>query len=311
MRSSYPAGRMQGQGRAALAAAVAVALAAACGSGDERPAVEPAHRTPPAAEVSELEIRGSGSNVDRFALCPPPGELGQQWFPAPPPWTPPAPSADAGPVLVDQDFIARTQGRSSTELAAEATHRDFRTCHRRTLTHGSSPTGRVAIVVRVGPDGKVAQVEQYAACEIDPEAIACMKGVAARLRFPPPANGSDTITIPATFASREGLRRTASSTNDAYTAAAYLTLEAARPALHECDARARREGRQLQATGTFTMTVAADGRVTKTHVDPYTGERMLLECAVRALDQLAFAPPPGGQGVVIARLNFNPRQGLR
>jgi hypothetical protein len=228
------------------------------------------------------------------------------------PWTPPpAPAGDAGTFYVDQDVVARTAGRSPSELAAEATHRDFRSCYRRTLTHGASPVGRVAIVVRVGPDGKVAKVEEYAACEIDPEAIACMKGVAARLRFPPPASGSDTITIPATFTSREGLRRTSATANDAYTASAYLTLEAARPALHECDVQARSAGRPSHATGTFTMNVAADGRVTRTHVDPYTGERTLLECAVRALDQLAFAPPPGGQGVVIARLNFNPRQGAR
>lgn len=306
MRSSYPREPMKG--RAAFAAGVLVV--AGCG-GEEKPPVEPPHRTPPAAEVSELEIRGGGANVDRFTLCPPPGELGQQWFPPPPEWTPPPSSGNAGATVVDQDFIARNAGRSATELAAEATHRDFRSCHRRTLTHGASPTGRVAIVLRIGADGKVAKVEEYAACEIDPEAIACMKGVAARLRFPPPPNGSDTITIPATFTSREGPTRTAGSVNDAYTASAYLTIEGARPLLHECDAEARREGRPLQATGTFTMNVAADGRVTRTHVDPYTGERTLLECASRALDRLTFAPPPGGQGVVVARLNFNPRQGLR
>lgn len=281
-----------------------------CGNAD-RPEVEAAHRTPPAAEISELEIRGGGFGADRFAMCPPPGELGQQWIPAPTPWTPAAPSADAGPVVVDQDFIARTGGRSPTELAVEATHRDFRSCYRRTLTHGASPEGRVAIVLRVGPDGRVAKVEEYAACEIDPEAIMCMKGVAQRLRFPPPAGGSDTITIPAVFTTREGVRRTSATTNDAYAASAYLTLEGARPALHACDEQARAEGRPLQATGTFTMNVAANGRVTKTHVDPFTGERSLLECGVRALDSLTFAPPPGGQGVVIARLNFNPRQGVR
>lgn len=308
MRSSYPDGPMRA--RAALPVGIALSLIGACG-GEEKPPVEPAHRTPPNAEISELEIRGGGVGVDRFALCPPPGELGQQWFPAPAAWTPAPASADAGPMYVDQDFIARTAGRSPTELAVEATHRDFRSCVRRTMTHGASQEGRVAIVLRVGPDGKVAKVEESAACEIDPEAISCMKGVAARLRFPPPSGGSDTITIPAVFTSREGVRRTSSSPNDAYAASAYLTLEAARPALHECDAQARREGRQLQATGTFTMNVAANGRVTKTHVDPYTGERMLLECAVRALDQLTFAPPAGGQGVVIARLNFNPRQGAR
>lgn len=295
--------------RMTLVAGVAM-IVAGCGK-DERPPVEPAHRTPPAAEISELEIRGGGAGVDRFALCPPPGELGQQWIPPPVAWTPAPTSADGGAMLVDQDFITRMAGRSATELASEATHRDFRSCYRRTLTHGASPIGRVAIVVRIGPSGRVAQVEEYAACEIDPEAIECMKTTAARLRFPPPANGSDTIIIPAVFTSREGVRRTSASTNDAYTASAYLTMEGARPALHECDAQARRDGRALQATGTFAMNVAADGRVTSTHIDPYTGERTLLECAARALDRLVFAPPPGGQGIVVARLNFNPRQGAR
>lgn len=289
-----------------------LALAAtSCASKDERPEVEAAHRPPPAAEIAELEIRGGPSGVDRFVVCPPPGELGQQWIPPLPPWAPPnAATGDAG-VVVDQDFIARTAGRSPTELAVEATHRDFRSCQRRTLTHGASPTGRVAIVLRVGPDGRVAKVEALAACEIDPDAIECMKTVAQRLRFPPPASGSDSITIPTVFTSREGVRRTSTTTNDAYTASAYLTMEGAHDALHACEAQARSEGRALQATGTFTMNVAADGRVTKTYIDPYTGERTLLECAAHALDSLVFAPPPGGQGVVVARLNFNPRQGAR
>jgi hypothetical protein len=303
---------MKGRVSVVLGFAIAAAFGfGGCGGSEERPAVEPAHRTPPSAEISELEIRGAGTGVDRFALCPPPGDLGQQWFPPPSPWSPPAGAADAGSFLVDQDFVARTAGRSPTELAVEATHRDFRSCYLRTLSHGGSQFGRVAIVVRIGPDGRVAKVEESAACEIDADAIACMRGVAARLRFPPPSSGADTVTIPATFTSREGGRRSSGSANDSYTASAYLTLEGARPALHECDAQARRGGRQLQATGTFTMNVAVDGRVTKTHVDPYTGERSLLECAVQALDRLTFAPPAGGQGVVVARLNFNPRQGAR
>lgn len=293
-----------------LELALLVSCASACGSKDERPAVEPPHRTPPAAEISELEIRGAG--VDRFAACPPPGDLGQQWIPPAPPWTPPVQAAAAGgPVAVDRDFVGAMEGRTPTELAVQATHREFRSCHRRQLVRQGSEEGRVAIVLRVGPDGRVARVEEYAACELAPEAISCMKASAARLRFPPPPSGSDTITIPAVFTSRAGARRTFGSANDSYTAGAYVTLEQARPALHACDAAARRDQRPLAATGTFTMTVAADGRVTRTHIDPWTGERSLLECASRALDGLRFAPPPGGTGTVIARLNFNPRQGTR
>ncbi len=296
--------------RAVLAASMLVLAVASCGTqNEERPAADPSQRTPPSAEVAELEIRGGG--IDRFATCPPPGELGQQWIPQLPPWTPPA-TVDAGaPPVVDQDFVARTEGRTPTEMAVEATRREFRSCYRRSLLHRASPEGRVAIVLRVGGDGRVAKVEEYAACELDPEAIACMKAIGARLRFLPPPSGSDTIVIPAVFTSREGLHRTVGSTNDAYTAAAFVTLEAARPALHECDEEARRSLRPLTATGTFTMQIAADGQVTSTHVDPWTGEQSLLVCAARALDRLKFAPPPGGRGVVVARLNFNPRQGTR
>lgn len=295
--------------RAALAAPMLVLAVASCGSNkEEMPVSDPSQRTPPSAEIAELEIRGGG--IDRFATCPPPGELGQQWIPHVAPWTPPA-TSDAGAPVVDQDFIARTEGRTPTEMAVEATRRDFRSCYRRSLVHRSSPEGRVAIVVRVGGDGRVAKVEEYAACELDPDAIACMKATASRLRFPPPASGEGTIVIPAVFTSREGMHRTVGSTNDSYTAAAYVTLEGARAALHACDDEARRSQRPLAATGTFTMQVAADGQVTHTHIDPWTGEQSLLVCAARALDQLKFSPPPGGHGVVVARLNFNPRQGTR
>src|SRR5262249_3966841 len=39
-------------------------------------------------EIAELEISGKG--VDRFTSCPPPGELGQDWIPKLPPWSPSA-----------------------------------------------------------------------------------------------------------------------------------------------------------------------------------------------------------------------------
>ncbi len=292
----------------ALVVALVVCAASSCG-GDGRPsAIEPSSSVAPAADVPELEIRSSG--VDRFTVCPPPGDLGQHWIPPAHPWTPPA--ADAGPPLpVDEDFIARTADRTPTELAIEATYRDFRSCYRRALVRYPTQDGRVAIVLRVGPSGRVAKVESYGACELAPEAISCMYRVAGRLRFPPPPEGSDTVTIPATFTSRDGVRRTVPTANDAYTAAAYVSLEAARPALHACEESARREGRPVESTGTFTMDIAADGRVTKAHVDPWTGDRTLLLCAARALEALRFDAPRGGKGTVIARLNFNPRQGGR
>ncbi|MBX3222710.1 MAG: AgmX/PglI C-terminal domain-containing protein [Labilithrix sp.] len=293
---------------AGLAALAACAAAVSCG-GDAKSTNDPSRIDPPSADVPELEIRSNG--VDRFTTCPPPGDLGQHWIPPAAPWTPPS-AVDAGPPPpIDQDFIARTADRTPTELAIEATHRDFRSCYRRALVRHPTQDGRVAIVVRVGPSGRVAKVESYGACELAPEAIACMYGVAERLHFPPPPGGSDTLTIPATFTSRDGVRRTTPTANDAYTAAAYVALEAARPALHACEGSARTEGRPVHATGTFTMDIASDGRVTRAHVDPWAGDKTLLLCAARALEALRFNAPDGGKGTVIARLNFNPRQGGR
>jgi|GEM_PF-1304803 len=284
--------------------------ASSCGSKEALPTNDPSRIDPPAADVPELEIRSNG--IDRFTVCPPPGDLGQHWIPPLPAWTAPPAAADAGPALpMDEDFIARTADRTPTELAVAATHRDFRSCYRRGLVRHPTQDGRVAIVVRIGPHGRVARVESYGACELAPESISCMYGVAERLRFPPPPEGSDTVTIPATFTSRDGVRRTVPTANDSYTAAAYVTIEVARPALHACEEAARKEGRPVQSTGTFTLDIAADGRVTKAHVDPWAGDQTLLSCAARALEALRFASPVGGKGTVIARLNFNPRQGSR
>lgn len=279
-----------------------------CANDNKGPVNEP--RNIPAADVPELEILASG--IDRFTTCPPPGELGQHWIPPLPAWTPPASPPSALPTGAElQTQIRQTGDRTPTELAIEATHRDFRSCYRKELVRHPTQDGRVAIVVRVGPDGRVAKVESYAACEIGAEAIGCMHEVARRLRFQPPAEGADTITIPATFTSRDGVRRTVPTSNDAFTAAAYLSLEGARLRLHACEEQARHEGRPGTGTGTFAMDIAADGRVTKAHVDPWAGDRALLLCAARALEGVAFSPPTGGKGTIIARLNFNPRQDAR
>jgi hypothetical protein len=302
---------MRGVFATVFALAPASILLPSCGDRDAQSAVDHSRLGPPsAADVPELEIRANG--VDRFTTCPPPGDLGQHWIPPLQPWTPPH-AGDAGPPLpIDNDYIARTADRTPTELAIEATHRDFRSCYRQGLVHYPTQDGRVAIVLRIDGNGRVAKVESYAACELAPESIACMYSVAQRLRFPPPPSGSDTVTIPATFTSRDGVRRTVPTANDSYTAGAYVSLEAARPALHVCEQTARREGRGVLATGTFTMNIAPDGRVRKAHIDPWSGDQSLLMCAARALETLRFAPPAGdGTGTVIARLNFNPRIGHR
>jgi hypothetical protein len=138
-----------------------------------------------------------------------------------------------------------------------------------------------------------------------------MYGVAQRLRFPPPATGQETVILPAVFTSRDGVRRTTPTVNDSYTAGAYVTLDSARAALHACDEQARKDGRPVQATGTFALAIAADGHVTSAHVDPWAGDRTLLACAAHALEALRFAAPQEGKATVVTRLNFNPRQGTR
>jgi hypothetical protein len=284
--------------------------AVSCGAdGPGMVPIDPSKVRTPVAEIAELEIRSLG--VDRFTTCPPPGELGQPWFPQPGAWSAPA-IVDAGaPEPIDQDFITRTQDHTPTEQAIEATHREFRACYRRGLVHDPAQDGRVAVVLRVGADGRVARVEEYAACEIAVESLSCMKAAAARLRFPPPPGGSDTVLIPAVFTSRDGVRRSSGTMNESYTARAYIVMEAARPGLHACEQQARRDLRPVQATGTFTLTLGADGKVTKAHVDPWTGDQTILACAAHELEKLRFAAPPSGNAFVIARLNFNPRQGSR
>src|ERR1700689_2967413 len=72
-------------------------------------------------EVADFEVNGDG--VDRFASCPPPGELGQDWYPMVPDWTPPGSIADdagAPPSTTEQ------RGRTPTERAIEDTRAPFR-----------------------------------------------------------------------------------------------------------------------------------------------------------------------------------------
>jgi hypothetical protein len=282
-----------------------------CAAGAAHP-VDPAEtKTGTSVETAELEISASG--VDRFSSCPPPGELGQDWIPPIPPWSPssqPVEGADAGPLTPLSDE-ATTHGSTPTERAIVDTHDAFRSCYHHSLVYDPTQDGRVAIVLRVGPDGRVAQVESFGACELSSEAILCMRDSAKKLRFRPPAGGSGTITIPAVFTSSSAVRRTSPSSRDVYTAAAYLAIEELRPALHACEQDARRVGKSVVASGTFVLDLDAKGKVTHANIDPWSGDKDLLTCAAAALQTLGFAPPPGGSGALIARLAFNPRAGTK
>ncbi len=262
-------------------------------------------------EVAELEITGTG--VDRFTSCPPAGELGQGWIPKVPAWSAPAKSSTAPPPTPDSPALAPpiADGRSATERAVFDTYPDFRRCYQRGLVHDPTQDGHAAIVLRVGSDGRVAAVETYGVCELSSQVVACMKTSAGRLRFEPPAAGSSTITLPAVFTTRGGRPHEHPSANDAYTAAAYITIESARPDLHACEAIARRAGQALQASATFLIDLDAEGRILHTHIDPWQGNQELLACAAHAMEKLTFEKPPAGRGSVLARISFNPRAGTK
>jgi hypothetical protein len=264
-------------------------------------------------EIAELEISG-GKGIDRFTSCPPPGELGQDWIPRLPPWSPAKQEAPKQPDTSGEPVglpPPTPDGRTPTEKAIFDTYPDFRRCYQRGLLHDPTQDGHAAIVLRIGPDGKVGVVESYGVCALSSEVISCMKAYAGKLRFVPPASGAQTITIPAVFTTRGGRPHEHPSPNDAYTAAAYTRLEEARPDLHLCEQSARSSGQELQAVASFLIDLDAEGRVAHTHVDNWSGNQELLACAAHALEKLSFDKPPAGRGSILARISFNPRAGTK
>jgi len=138
-----------------------------------------------------------------------------------------------------------------------------------------------------------------------------MRSAAKKLRFWPPASGSETVTIPAVFTSSAAVRRTNPRPSDVYTAAAYIAVEKLRPQLHACEQSARHSGRAVIASATFNMEVDAHGRVLHSNVDPWSGDKDLLFCAANALGGIALPAPPASKANVIIRLAFNPRAGTK
>lgn len=289
-------------------------------------------------ELAELEVSFAGA--DRFVSCPPPGEIGQPWIPPIPAWNPavsfaiapgstprgPAsseiPGGEAAPLATAQPKDGAEGGSAPdgapapsvggpsssatrTGRAISETLAGFRRCYHAGLLYDPTQDGHVAIVLRVGRDGRVVQTEHYGACDLSSEVIQCMKETAAALRFEPPASGSDTLVIPAVFHRRDPGR--APSPNDAYTANAYVAIEQARPALHRCEERNRRGGKGIFASAMVTLDVDREGRVSHAHFDPWEGDQELLACAVEALDAVRFPAPPAGLGRFSWRLSFNPR----
>jgi hypothetical protein len=289
-------------------AAVTLALgSAACATTDAQSLLDDGRRTVTSVEIAPLEISASGA--DRFISCPPPGELGQRWIPTIPSWSPPPEREAPRPPNADEPQPEAPESvASQTERAIQMTHKEFRRCYTQGLLNDPTQEGHVALVLRVGPDGRVARVDHYGACELATQSILCMREVAKELRFGPPEAGASTIVVPAVF-SRGANTRSAPLPNDAYTAEVYLSLEAARGPLHACEASARKQGRLVSANATFALDLDQNGKIIHAHLDPWSGDQDLLTCAAQAMDQVTFPPPPAGKGHVLARLAFNPRVG--
>ncbi|HEY1954197.1 MAG TPA: AgmX/PglI C-terminal domain-containing protein [Polyangiaceae bacterium] len=280
------------------------ALGAAASCGGSQPPAAPRGPSGTSIEIADFEVNADG--IDRFASCPPPGEIGQDWYPPIPDWTPPADASknDNGgtPLSSSSDRL----GRTPTERAIEDTRAQFRSCYNRGLVFDPTQFGHVAVVLRVGPSGRVLKSEAYGACSIQHDVIRCMEDVGKTLRFDPPAAGKDTILIPVVFEPRAGPDESATQ-NDAYTAQAYVTLENMRPELHQCESRAH----GVEAWGVFDMKLDEHGNVTSANIDPYNGNQDLLACAAEVMQKMKLPPPQGGKGKVLARITFNPRAGTR
>lgn len=293
--------------RFGFGALASVCVLASCGGTSKPPT--PLLPRGTSIEVADFEVNGDG--IDRFASCPPPGEIGQEWYPPVPDWTVPANAAtlDKGggtPLSNNTEQL----GRTPTERAIEDTRAAFRSCYHRGLVADPTQFGHVAVVLRVGPTGRVLKAESYGACSIQHDVIACMQDYAKSLRFDPPAGGKDTIIIPVVFEPRGG-PNVDTTHNDAYTAQAYVTLESMKPELHECEARARSHGADVEAWGVFDMKIDGRGVVTSANIDPFRGDQDLLGCAAQVMQHMRLPPPDGGQGKMLARITFNPRAGTR
>ena len=246
------------------------AAAAKPGHGADR-SLEGAARPSPRSPSS----RSAPSASTGSAICPPPGELGQPWFPQPAAVVAAAAprSTPRPPEPVDQDFITRTKDRTPTELAVEATHREFRSLLSPRARHDPAQDGRVAIVLahrcrrsrragrgvrRVRDCGRVDLVhEGRGGAAAVPAAVrrlghrAHPRGLhVARWRAPHDRHPQRLVHGARVHHDGGGASR----------APRLRTAGAPRPP-------------PVQATGTFTLTLGADGQVTRAHVDPWTGEQ--------------------------------------
>jgi hypothetical protein len=278
----------------------------ACGGSTADPHAQDAHLGQ-SAELATLEIRED--NIDLFTDCPPPGDIGQNWFPAPSDWRPPsAAPAEPGSQPDRNDSPPPQQPLATArELVDEAyreTHPGFRHCYHENLKFDPTQDGRVAVVLRVGASGSVDSVETWGACALAPEAITCMKDVAKHVKLHAPAGGYATVVVPGLFTED---RRRPQGANDTYAAAAYVAVEALRPQLHLCEVASKRQHAGLYARATMTIDVDPRGHASHVSIDLWRGSQPLLACAGEVLRAAVYPLPAGRYGRIIAPIAFNPK----
>lgn len=82
-------------------------------------------------------------------------------------------------------------------------NREFRNCYERRLKVNHTIEGRVNVRMRVGRGGEVSAVSVSGTLS-DNEVLSCVRGIAQRLRFPPPTGGTcAVVAAPFNFTPRQ------------------------------------------------------------------------------------------------------------
>jgi hypothetical protein len=216
-------------------------------------------------------------------------------------------SSPGDPAASSANLGERQRGRAEHVLAQLRTR--FRDCWHRGLFDDPTQNGHVALALRVGADGRVGNVESYGACSLSTNVVTCLRDTAKEMRFET-SESDDTVIVPLVFA--EGApHRVAMGPNDAYTADAYVAIEAARPAIRTCAREARKGGGTPTASATLLLDVDPHGKVVHEHVDHFTGDKGELLCAAKAVGAVVFPAPPRGRAYVIARVAVDPPSGTK
>jgi hypothetical protein len=82
-------------------------------------------------------------------------------------------------------------------------NREFRNCYERRLKVNHTLEGRVNVSMRVGRGGEVSAVRVSGTLS-DNEVLSCVRGIAQRIRFPPPTGGTcAVVAAPFNFTPRQ------------------------------------------------------------------------------------------------------------